>query len=648
MTLTTGDFVDERRLFRRSEERTQIFAAAAGRCVLCGKELDPGWHADHRHPHSKDGPTEVWNGQALCPECDAKKGAQVNSGLLELRPFQEELMEVTASRIRDAQPVTVGWIETGSGKTRGWQLTANHLAESGEIDYVAVYAPRLNLCEQADIDWQIFDHEIGGAGLLRVGHAINQDPLRPNDMGGFISTYQAAVANPQRHLSQAQRDHGRFLLVLDEAQTCGYGEDGGGTEAGRFMRELAAHARHTLIITGTPYRADHERIALCEYTAPDEHGKVHLVWHVRATYREGVAREYLRPFEFKLRDGAGQWKRSGQKFAVSELEEQLKAALQHEDVWAPLVDDTMEILRERQTVDMRYRALISCMDTRQAEDVLQYLRRHHPDLPAVKAVHKDGVGAGRTLRSFRQGDRHLVLVTVRMAFIGYDCKAITVVGVLTHYRWDGHLRQITGRGLRMWNQRPVEEQYCYIVGPDDPRLAAFAKRMREESEQGLRERRREEGGPLPPPGESDEVLEAEMHDARAFGWHGEIDDPDEVGAIEAARQASGIRESATRLKSFLQAMKERPRTSGDARDARHKTRREEIEDLRAKNMALAREIASRRIRLGLGTDFGETIRQVIKEAHGHDGLGFSTNGALNTESALKRRGETLERMRGPQ
>jgi hypothetical protein len=398
------------------------------------------------------------------------------------------------------------------------------------------------------------------------------------------------------------------------------------------------------VITGTPYRADRERIVLCDYTLPDQKRERHLVAHVRARLREGIALEYLRPFEFKLRDGLVQW-RSGSSASVSEIEEKLKAALDHEDVWEPLVDSTMEIFRERQRQDRRYRALISCKDTNQAAKVLRYLQRQHPDLPAVMAIHKDGERANQVLRSFRDADRYLVLVTVRMAFIGYDCKAITVVGVLTHYRWDGHLRQIVGRGLRMWDQRPVEEQYCYVVGPDDPRFAAFAKRMREETEKGLRDRKPGDGPP-PPIGEADEVLEAEMHAPRAYGWHGEIQDPDEVKAIEEARQASGIRESATRLKSFIDAFKPGPRPADDGRKERHRTRPEEIEELQADNAAVAREIANRRIRLGLGGTFGDVIRQIYKEANAIDGLGFAGNGGLTTVPHLKRRGETLRQIRG--
>ncbi|MFD6424545.1 HNH endonuclease [Streptomyces sp. NPDC060198] len=64
-----------------------MFIAADGRCTACSQDLEPGWHGDHMQPWSGGGPTEVTNGQALCPECNLKKGqgsegARVHGGCL--------------------------------------------------------------------------------------------------------------------------------------------------------------------------------------------------------------------------------------------------------------------------------------------------------------------------------------------------------------------------------------------------------------------------------------------------------------------------------------------------------------------------------------------------------------------------------------
>ncbi len=63
-----------RRFSRRM--RQILFDLAGGRCEECGDELTPGWHADHEIPFSADGPTDLSNGRALCPNCNSLKGAR--------------------------------------------------------------------------------------------------------------------------------------------------------------------------------------------------------------------------------------------------------------------------------------------------------------------------------------------------------------------------------------------------------------------------------------------------------------------------------------------------------------------------------------------------------------------------------------------
>ncbi|WP_442817226.1 HNH endonuclease signature motif containing protein [Streptomyces sp. NBC_01334] len=51
-----------------------LFLASGGKCGACGSSLLPGWHADHKQAWTHGGPTDVVNGQALCPACNLSKG----------------------------------------------------------------------------------------------------------------------------------------------------------------------------------------------------------------------------------------------------------------------------------------------------------------------------------------------------------------------------------------------------------------------------------------------------------------------------------------------------------------------------------------------------------------------------------------------
>lgn len=58
-----------------SERQRLILRILAGNsCEICGKKLDGGFHADHVTAFSKGGKTTLQNGQALCSECNLKKG----------------------------------------------------------------------------------------------------------------------------------------------------------------------------------------------------------------------------------------------------------------------------------------------------------------------------------------------------------------------------------------------------------------------------------------------------------------------------------------------------------------------------------------------------------------------------------------------
>ena len=66
---------DSRRTFT-DDQRTVIWRQANGICQLCKKEIAlDEMEADHIIPHSKGGQTTIENGQALCRQCNASKGA---------------------------------------------------------------------------------------------------------------------------------------------------------------------------------------------------------------------------------------------------------------------------------------------------------------------------------------------------------------------------------------------------------------------------------------------------------------------------------------------------------------------------------------------------------------------------------------------
>ena len=135
-------------------------------------------------------------------------------------------------------------------------------------------------------------------------------------------------------------------------------------------------------------------------------------------------------------------------------------------------------------MDRRFCGLIACYNQEQAAQVVAYLKQWHGGLRVLKAVSDDGEEAQRNLARFRS-EQHDVLVTVQMAYIGYDQPFISVVLPLTGFREPGYLRQLLARSLRVVPGIPYDQQSAVWVVPADGRMKAFIEQERQELERGL-------------------------------------------------------------------------------------------------------------------------------------------------------------------
>lgn len=572
--------MDERRRFNGTE-RAALYLAADGRCDLCGTDLASGWHADHVTPHSRDGDTDVVNGQALCPPCNLKKGNTVEyRDSFRPRPFQTEVIEKVLNNHSGGKRVTIALASPGSGKTITSQAVACELYRAGAIDFVIVLVPRIVLAKQCETDWRAAvtaeprrDEDLDWTGDYKlfdpsgriefIEHTPNRTPLLPDTPRGrgAVSTYSSLVNSMGQLVfeSFARRHQGRFLLVADEAQFCG--EDsatGGGTRAGAMVKMLHHYATHTLLMTGTPYRSDDNPMILAEYGPPSEDGLRPLVCDVSSTYQDGVREGYLRKFEATLTNAKVR-RRDKDTDVVTEYDlshdgDDLREVLRRPDVWRPIVDGVVAAVKDKQNVHPEHRALISCMEQREVTAVQQYLRSQYPHLRVSVSKSEDGAEAELALKAFKTEPAD-VLVTVRKAFIGYDCKSISVVGVLTNYRDSGHLMQLIGRGLRAWDRTSFDSQSCRIIAPDDPKMQDFIAVLRQELAQGLRERneRDSESGEAGEPTPATTFVEsAQASSVRAV--NNDIDlDPTQLQLIDSLAREQGLSDDRTKLWAFAKA-----------------------------------------------------------------------------------------------
>ena len=521
-------------------ERVAIYLRAGGRCQRCGQVLGRGWHADHVVPFTGGGPTTLSNGQALCPECNNKKGAQMDADNFELRPKQRDIAPLAVERARrgDRTPVLV-LLAPGFGKEWGWQHTATELMRQNLITSSMTFTPRRNLCAQAETGWK--KRRKRYASPRPEGFpftAGNQTPLYREPAFGYVSTYQALTTNPRPHEAVARMHSGRLLIVCDEAAGLGgtgVGEDDDQTAtlAAARIEDLAPHAACILLLTGAPYRGDGKRLILCEDRYyHHEDGTYHLSADIEGTYTEGVEHGFLRPITVLYADAEGRV--DDQLVTVTDNPWLVTPMLRDKRVYGPMIAKTLDHLHAVRGLHPQLMAGIACIDGGHAREAMELTKQLGPKLRVDIALAEDGKTSQRNLQAARDGGLD-VLVFVRQAFIGFDCPAMSVFCVLSNVREPSYLTQLVGRSLRVADGIPVGEQTAHIVTLNDRAAVDFFEAMKTDSQRGIELREQREV--VADNGERTTVRQVE--DAGVTGWHFEDTEGDVDGAEEALRFMRG-------------------------------------------------------------------------------------------------------------
>jgi superfamily II DNA or RNA helicase len=466
--------VPERRRFS-GRERAALYLAADGRCSWCGGELLPGWHADHEVPWSRGGPTDVVNGQALCPDCNLSKGDHVSS----LRPWQERaLRRFISSSQRDflveATP--------GAGKTTLALTAARTLLDEGQVARVIVVCPTSHLRRQ----WADAANALGIP--LDPGFVNKNAGLSPDYLGAVV-TYASMVTGSLivRRLCSVPT-----LIVLDEVHHCSE-EDR--SAWGRAIGEAFADVGYRrLLLSGTPFREDGRPIPFVRY----ENGVA--VADYRYLYPEALRDGVCRPVEFLAFDGEMQWREvSGRTItsllsvANNEKDERraFRSALLADGAWMPDVlaaaDRHLTQVRE----EMPDAGGLVIANTREQARAYALLLQGITGQEATVVVSRDngedldnGLDPSAEIKRFAAAPSRRWLVAVRMVSEGVDIPRLAV-GVYATSTWtEMFFRQAIGRFIRV---RGELEPAAAVFVPSVGTLLTLAARIADEIDLTLRE-----------------------------------------------------------------------------------------------------------------------------------------------------------------
>lgn len=463
--------MDPRRRFNASE-RAALYLAADGRCSNpeCGVELEPGWHSDHIDPHSQGGPTDVINGQALCPPCNLKKGNRVPNAP---RGWQAEALQRFIPHPSSSFLVTA---TPGAGKTRFALAAARELLDAEVIQRVVVVCPTSHLRGQ----WKDAAHKHYGIEL-DPGFK-NGNGAVATDMDGPVVTY-ASVARQPKLYRKFVSDR-PSMVILDEVHHAGTAEH---LSWGDALLEAFEPAQRRLLLSGTPFRSDGHPIPFVRYL-PGEDGVPRSQADYAYGYGKALNDGVVRPIAFNAWDGKAKWRDAGVVFegTLNDQDEELskkalRTALHPDGEWMPSVlrSANADLTRVRVAVPDAG-GLVVAYNQDAARAYCKILAGICGEEPALAI--SDEPDASGVIERFADGTSRW-LVAVQMVSEGVDIPRLAVGVYASKTLAPLFFRQVVGRFVRT---REDEDEMCSaLFVPSVPVLLAYAAEIEQERDHAL-------------------------------------------------------------------------------------------------------------------------------------------------------------------
>ena len=489
-----------------SRERRALYWVASGKCEECGTLLDPtNWHADHIHPHSKGGRTDVINGRALCPRCNLTKGANMRYPYAELhlndwpaepplRRWQDRFLErwlLLCDPKGGGQKNFLMAVVPAAGKTTASLKAAYEGLSRGWFGRIVIVVPSRNLVEQ-------WIKDAGNKGIaLKEVEDYGRGVTSPEDFAGIVTTYQSVAANPERFKAYSTRVP--TFIVGDEIHHCGEKENLAWAEGmlTAFDHDLTLR----LVSSGTPFRTDKATIPFTIYddvTIERNDGVLEIQKVVRAdfeySYGEALRDGVVRDIFFPTWDGKLSWRRGGEDHThtfqddlVPQLaSDRLRSALDARGDWLPeVIKNAHERLMTIRKEEGHSNAggLIVCKDQAHADAVAEIVKRITGIEPAI--AHSDVPEASKVINDFKENDA-LWMVSVRMVSEGVDIKRLRVGIYATTFKTRMSFLQTIARTTRYDSTvpglardgQPVGQPAWFYV-PDDPDLQNYMAQLME-------------------------------------------------------------------------------------------------------------------------------------------------------------------------
>lgn len=476
----------KKRTFSTNQKRA-LFILADGKCRVCGKDLPEDWHADHIKPYSRGGKTDIINGQALCPECNLKKGNRITT--MNLKPWPEHKYDkepyiTWQKRFLDTynklnkQDFLLEACPSG-GKTIAVLRVMHALLMEGTIEQLIIVVPSEHLKKQ----WASVCYSVG----LKI-HPKWEPSNTFKGYHGVVITYQALSANPD--IYKYHVDKKATGLLFDEIHHCG--ETKSWCEA---CQQAFQNAIKRLLFSGTPFRSDNNRIPFVTYL--DNKSVYDFQYRYYDALTDGVSRHVL----FPTYDGKTEWFEGTDLFVSNSLSDELSREQEANRLRTLLYKDSkylIDLLEEahkqltllRNTTDPNAGAILFAIDKEHAEDMANLLEKITHKRPTL--VHYENSESSDQIKKFNDSNDEWI-VSIKMVSEGVDIKRLRVGVFATNVLTRMFFRQAMGRVIRRYGKDEndnlvTHDQTAWFYVPKIPRLSEYMREVNEEIPHEIKEK----------------------------------------------------------------------------------------------------------------------------------------------------------------
>lgn len=478
------------RLFNR-QQKLALYWLAQGKCESCGARLPENWHADHIKPFAKEGQTDVSNGQALCPDCNLKKGSKSMLKQwpqnIKLRWWQEQFLnQYRTEGKRDFLLVAT----PGAGKTTAALKAKHDLLRSGEGQRIVVVCPFDHLRTQ----WL---HAASAAGIQldKIVKGWNNEIAQSPDYLGLVTTYAEVMSNTEQLLAYTSKY--KTLVILDEIHHCGESDH---LIWGESIKKAFQPAVRRLLLSGTPFRTDNHKIPFVKYEPDPANPKGsrsksdYNYGYGDALKDEEVVRHIIFPGwdgEFAWSDWFGEERKESFQSLLNKPDSsaRLKTAINaNGSAMLTVLKKANQKLEEvRRDGHTNAGGLIVAQDQSAAKILAEVLEQISGEKPTL-AISEIGDEASVEIDKFSKSNRKWI-VAVKMVSEGVDIKRLRVGVYATNILTETFFRQVIGRVIR-WDSRwnDLVDQTAWFYVPEDPQLLRLARTIKEEVDHFIEER----------------------------------------------------------------------------------------------------------------------------------------------------------------